>query len=123
MHLTAQHPAHHLLHHAVVAVAAIEALAELAREQQAAHEITGGDRAVAQLHLQHRLTIHLEGMEEDLAVSPLDHFIHSHQGARGFITANGEVVHPGVLGDRLGGQQRQCHNGSRKKLADHRKGI
>ena len=115
VHLTAQHPAHHLLHHAVVAVAAIEALAEFAGEQQAAHELPHADIAVAQLHLEHRLAIHLEGVEEDLAVGLFDLLIHAHLGTWSFVAADGEVVHPGVLGDGPGGQQRQCHGMGRNR--------
>jgi len=45
VHRPAQHAAHHLLHHPVVAVAAVEVVAELLGAQQLADELAGADLA------------------------------------------------------------------------------
>jgi hypothetical protein len=64
VHLAAEHAPHELLLHAVVAIAAVEAIAEFARDQQTAHEITGRGIAIAELHLEHQLAIHLARVEK-----------------------------------------------------------
>ena len=54
-------------------------------------------------------------MEKDLAVGALDLLLHIHLGAGSFIATYGEVVHPSVLGNGLGGQQRQGHGNGGKR--------
>jgi hypothetical protein len=80
VHGPAQHTADDLLDDPVVAVAAVEVVAELVGEQQGADEAAHADLPAAQAHLQHRIAIDAEGVEEDLAIGLLD------QGITGLAT-------------------------------------
>ena len=113
MHRAAQHAAHHLLNHAVVAVAAVKIAAEFVRFEQRAHKVAGADLAGAQLRFEHRITVDLEGVEEDLAVGLFDQFIGAGaveaQGKAaaltgGLFAALQKVADAGVVGQRFGGQ-------------------
>ena len=126
--LATQQLLHQVAGHLVVVVEVVKTAGEGVGETQGANEVTHRDLAVAQLRLQGAIPVHLEGMEEDLAVGRFNHevlifaihgLLHGN-GLRVLIRTHAQGINPGVLGGGRVLQEGQGHANSASVAVDRR---
>ena len=106
MDLAAEHPLHQVAGHLLIAIAAVNPSQEAIGEHQAFHKLLDSDLATAQLGLQGAVAIRFKGVEEELAVGPLNQGVHGAAAeaficrgqVAGFITSQHHAIDAGVLG-------------------------